>query len=853
MGEAPKTDEQKRAQLSVRHIPSLETVKHIKDSFNRHLHYTIVKDRTVAKNHDYYQSLVRTVQEKLASRWIKTKQEYYKKDPKRVYYLSLEYYLGRSLTNTMVNMGIQDTCDEAMYQLGLALEELQDEEVDAGLGNGGLGRLAACFMDSMATLGIPGYGYGLRYDYGLFKQKIVHGEQVEIPDDWLRLGNQWEHPRPEYSFPVQFYGKTTCNEDGFKWTWYDTKVVYASAYDMLVPGYGKNAVCNTMRFWSAKPSSGFDLDYFQKGDYISAVLERNEAENITRVLYPNDNMFEGKELRLKQEYLMVSATLQDIIRRFKQSKGQQENPTFSALPDKVAIQLNDTHPAFAVPELMRILMDIEKLEWDEAWQICIKTCAYTNHTVLPEALERWPVDIVEKVLPRHLIIIYQINHQFLQDLKAKFGEDEERMSRMSIIEENPCKAINMAHLAIVGSHAINGVAAIHSQILKDSVFKDFYEMFPERFQNKTNGITPRRWLKLCNPALSDVVSDKIGEGWITELSLLSNLRPFSEDIAMMKEFDRCKQENKVTLAAIIARDYGIDVNVSSIFDVHVKRIHEYKRQLLNILHVITMYNRLKSQPDMQFSPRTIMFGGKAAPGYYMAKLIIKLILAVAKKVNNDPDISSRMKVIFLENYNVSMAEKIIPATDLSEQISTAGTEASGTGNMKFMLNGALTIGTLDGANVEMREEMGEDNIFIFGMTVDEVAAEKAKGYNPMEYYLGNSELKRCIDQMAGSFFAPAGTFQHIADELLHHDRYFLLKDYSSYISCQEAVSEVFANRGAWLKMCVNNVASAGKFSSDRTIAEYAADIWDVHSVKIDGMAVEDLHLEVAPVAPAAPE
>jgi len=836
MGERPLTDLEKRRQITVSKIPVLENVKSVKDSFNRHLHYTVVKDRNNANNFDYYQALVHTVRDKLCSRWIRTQQEYYKKDPKRVYYLSLEYYLGRSLTNMMVNLGIKNECDEAMYQLGLELEELQSEEEDAGLGNGGLGRLAACFMDSMATLGIPGYGYGLRYDYGLFKQKIRHGEQVEMADDWLRNGNPWEFNRPEYNVPIHFYGETMCDAEGFNYTWYNTEVVYACAHDIPVPGYGEHSVCNTMRFWSAKSTKDFDLDYFQKGDYISAVLDRNMSENITRVLYPNDNFFEGKELRLKQEYLMVAATMHDIIRRYKKAEfgsTRSVRESFDMFPDKVAIQLNDTHPAFAVPELMRVLVDEEKLSWEKAWDISVRTFAYTNHTVLPEALERWPVELIQKVLPRHLVIIYAINHHFLEQVKDLYPGEDERLGRMSIIEEDPCKRINMAHLAIVGSHTINGVAALHSQILKDSVFKDFYEMFPEKFQNKTNGITPRRWLLLCNPGLSDVITDKIGDGWITNLDTLKQLGDQSENVGMMKEFDRVKQENKISLAASIKRDYGIEVNIESMFDVHVKRIHEYKRQLLNVLHIITMYNRIKAVPDMKFVPRTIMIGGKAAPGYYFAKLIIKLILAVAKVINNDPDVGDKLKVIFLENYRVSMAEKIIPATDLSEQISTAGTEASGTGNMKFMLNGALTIGTLDGANVEMKEEMGDGNIFIFGMTVHEVEATKKLGYNPKDYYNSNSELKRCIDQIAGDFFGKEGTFKHIAEELLERDRFFLLKDYESYIACQEAVSAAYNNRGMWLKMCINNVASAGKFSSDRTISQYANDIWKVESVKLN--------------------
>lgn len=835
MGERPLSDKDKRRQISVGQIPVLENVKHIKESFNRHLHYTCVKDRNVATNKDYYEALAHTVRDKLCSRWIKTQQQYYKKDPKRVYYLSLEYYLGRSLTNIMINLGIKNACDEAMYQLGLEIEELEAEEADAGLGNGGLGRLAACFMDSLATLGIPSYGYGLRYDYGIFEQKIQHGQQIEIPDEWLRFGNVWEHSRPEYSIPVHLYGRTICDASGHNYTWTDTKVVYAVAYDMPVPGYGQHAMTNTMRLWSVKSPKDFDLEYFQKGDYISAVLDRNDAENITRVLYPNDNMFEGKELRLKQEYVMVSATIQDIVRRYKQAEFGSQRPTrelFDSFPEKVAIQLNDTHPALGVPELMRILLDVEKLSWEQAWDVCTKTFAYTNHTVLPEALERWPVDLLERLLPRHLIIIYAINHHFLEHVKKAFPDDEDRLRRMSIIEEEPFKRINMAHLAIVGSHAVNGVAALHSEIIKTSVFKDFHEMFPDRFQNKTNGITPRRWLLLCNPGLSEIIEQRIGEEWIVDLSKLRLLEPMI-DVAFLKELDRVKQENKNVLAEIIKQNYGIVVNTDSIFDVHVKRIHEYKRQLLNVLHIITMYNRLKSSPSMKFVPRTVMIGGKAAPGYYMAKLIIKLILAVAKVINNDPVISDKLKVVFLENYRVSLAEKIIPATDLSEQISTAGTEASGTGNMKFQLNGALTIGTLDGANVEMREEMGEENIFIFGMTVDEVEAEKKAGYDPKLYYESNPELKLCIDQIEDGTFGAPGTFQHIVDELLNHDRFFLLKDYESYISCQEEVSRTYLNRGTWLRMCAKNVTSSGKFSSDRTISEYARDIWNVKPIHLD--------------------
>lgn len=831
-----ETDNEKKRQISIRRVPTLEGVKAIQEQFNRHLHYTVIKDRNVSENHDYYQALVHTVRDELSSRWIKTQQEYYKKDPKRVYYLSLEYYLGRSLTNAMINLGVKDECDEAMYQMGLDLEELESQEEDAGLGNGGLGRLAACFMDSMSTLRLPAIGYGLRYDYGLFKQKIAHGEQVEMPDDWARNGTPWEKVRPQYTYEVKFGGRVECDNKGFNYKWVDTQDVMAVAHDMPVPGYGKDSSCNTLRLWSAKSKNSFDLDYFQKGDYITAVLDRNNAENITRVLYPNDNMFEGKKLRLQQEYLMCSASLQDIIRRYKAAEFGSTLPqrdTFEAFPEKVAIQLNDTHPALGVPELMRILMDVEGLGFDEAWNICVKTFAYTNHTVLPEALERWPVRLIEELLPRHLIIIYAINHKFMEEVRSKFPEDNARLRRMSIIEEEPEKRVNMAHLAIVASHTINGVAEIHSGLLKTTVFKDFYDMYPTRFQNKTNGITPRRWLLMCNPSLSDVISERIGEDWVTNLDKLQGLRPLCEDVKLMKEMDRCKMENKIKVAAYIKEHFNIEVNVNSIFDVHVKRIHEYKRQLLNVLHVITLYNQIKSNPDKEFTPRTVMFGGKAAPGYYMAKLIIKLILAVAKVVNNDPAVKDQLKVIFLENYKVSLAEKIIPATDLSEQISTAGTEASGTGNMKFQLNGALTIGTLDGANVEMREEMGEENIFIFGMNVQEVEETRMAGYQPRLYYESNPALKQCIDQIQNGTFAPIGTFDNIVNDLLNHDRYYLLKDYESYVACQNAVAQVFKNRALWLKMCIMNVASAGKFSSDRTISEYARDIWNARDIKLD--------------------
>ncbi|XP_040826000.1 glycogen phosphorylase, liver form isoform X1 [Ochotona curzoniae] len=825
----PLSDQEKRRQISIRGIVGVENVAELKKGFNRHLHFTLVKDRNVATPRDYYFALAHTVRDHLVGRWIRTQQHYYDKCPKRVYYLSLEFYMGRTLQNTMINLGLQNACDEAIYQLGLDMEELEEIEEDAGLGNGGLGRLAACFLDSMATLGLAAYGYGIRYEYGIFNQKIREGWQVEEADDWLRHGNPWEKARPEFMLPVHFYGKVEHTPTGTKWV--DTQVVLALPYDTPVPGYMNNTV-NTMRLWSARAPNDFNLRDFNVGDYIQAVLDRNLAENISRVLYPNDNFFEGKELRLKQEYFVVAATLQDVIRRFKASKpgsSSSAGTMFDAFPEQVAIQLNDTHPALAIPELMRILVDIEKLPWAKAWDITRKTFAYTNHTVLPEALERWPVELVDKLLPRHLQIIYEINQKHLDRIVALFPKDVDRLRRMSLIEEEGGKRINMAHLCIVGSHAVNGVAKIHSDIIKTQVFKDFSELEPDKFQNKTNGITPRRWLLLCNPGLAELIAEKIGEDYVKDLSQLTKLHSFLGDDVFLREIANVKQENKMKFSQFLEKEYKVKINPSSMFDVHVKRIHEYKRQLLNCLHVITMYNRIKKDPKKLFVPRTVIIGGKAAPGYHMAKMIIKLITSVAQVVNNDPVVGSKLKVVFLENYRVSLAEKVIPATDLSEQISTAGTEASGTGNMKFMLNGALTIGTMDGANVEMAEEAGEENLFIFGMRVDDVAALDKKGYEAKKYYEALPELKLVIDQIDNGFFSPKqpDLFKDIVNMLFYHDRFKVFADYEAYVKCQEKVSELYLNPKAWNTMVLRNIAASGKFSSDRTIKEYARDIWNM--------------------------
>uniref|UniRef100_A0A8C3RD11 Alpha-1,4 glucan phosphorylase n=1 Tax=Cyanoderma ruficeps TaxID=181631 RepID=A0A8C3RD11_9PASS len=806
----PLSDQERRKQISIRGIVGAESVAELKRGFNRHLHFTLVKDRNVATPRDYYFALAHTVRDHLVGRWIRTQQYYYEKDPKRIYYLSLEFYMGRTLQNTMINLGLQNACDEAVYQVS----------IPPGVRTA-LGGIQACFLDSMATLG----HLQPRYEYGIFNQKIRDGWQVEEADDWLRHGNPWEKARPEYMLPVHFYGRVEHSASGAKWI--DTQVVLALPYDTPVPGYMNNTV-NTMRLWSARAPNDFNLRDFNVGDYIQAVLDRNLAENISRVLYPNDNFFEGKELRLKQEYFVVAATLQDIIRRFKASKfGSTDSvrTVFDSFPDQVAIQLNDTHPAMAIPELMRIFVDIEKLPWDKAWDITKRTFAYTNHTVLPEALERWPVDLVEKLLPRHLQIIYEINQRHLDHIASLFPNDVDRLRRMSLIEEGDTKRINMAHLCIVGSHAVNGVAKIHSEIVKTQVFEDFAELEPEKFQNKTNGITPRRWLLLCNPGLAELIAEKIGEDYVRDLSQLTKLHAFVDDDLFIREVAKVKQENKVKFALYLEKEYKVKINPSSMFDVHVKRIHEYKRQLMNCLHIITMYNRKPPRPEGTGCPRA----APAAPGYHMAKMIIKLINAVAQVVNNDPMVGSKLKVIFLENYRVSLAEKVIPATDLSEQISTAGTEASGTGNMKFMLNGALTIGTMDGANVEMAEEAGEENLFIFGMRVEDVTELDRKGYNAQLYYDRLPELKQAVDQIKSGFFSPKdpNLFHDVVNMLFHHDRFKVFADYEAYVKCQEKVSELYLNSKAWTKMVIRNIAAAGKFSSDRTIKEYARDIWHV--------------------------
>ena len=810
----------------------LDTLMLIIKSFLEHLEYTLGKDKYSATRHDIFNALAYAVRDRLVERWLDTQQAYYNEDPKRVYYVSMEFLMGRTLENSLVNLGLLDDFREALNSLGYDLDQLVEQEQDAGLGNGGLGRLAACYLDSLASLGLPGYGYGIRYEYGIFRQNIIDGTQMEIPDNWLRYRNPWELDRQEHLHPVKFYGKVVERRDTEgkpHFEWIDTEDVMAMAYDTPIPGFGTNTV-NTMRLWTAKATREFDLAFFNEGNYIRAVEKKMMTENISKVLYPADNIPEGKELRFKQEYFLACATVHDVIYRFRKTHSD-----LRLLPTRVAIQLNDTHPALCIPEMMRLLIDHHRLEWDEAWEITTKTFAYTNHTVLPEALEKWPVWFFEHILPRHIQIIFEINDRFLAAVRQRFPGDTGKLQRMSLIEEHWERKVRMANLAIVGSHSVNGVAALHTEILKESLFRDFYEMYPERFNNKTNGITQRRWLKCANPGQAGLIGRAIGDVWPRDLYELKKLAPLAEDPEFVAAWRRVKRENKERLAQYIMEHNCIPVNVESMFDCQVKRIHEYKRQLLNVLHVITLYNRIKADPAGEFVPRTVIFSGKAAPAYFIAKLIIRLINAVGEVVNSDPDVGDRLKVVFLANYSVSLAERIFPAADLSEQISTAGTEASGTGNMKFALNGALTIGTLDGANIEIMEEVGRDNIFIFGMNAEEVQELHRRGYNPREWYARNAELKKVLDMIAEGYFSPGhrDLFRPIVDTLLNQgDYYMLLADYASYIAAQEEVSRLYLDQDEWARKAILNCAGMGKFSSDRTIADYARDIWGVEPMEV---------------------
>ena len=808
----------------VKSEPQRVSTAKIKEFVLRHLHYTLGKDVYSATKRDWFVSAVFTVRDYLMEKWLETHRSYHYEDAKRVYYLSMEFLIGKTLANSLINTGMEEELRIVLKDQGLNLDEIFDVESEAGLGNGGLGRLAACFLDSMATIGIPGYGYGIRYEYGMFNQKIKDFQQIEHPDNWLRYGNPWEFPRPEFLYTVKFYGNVREFIDGSGKTrdeWVDCEEVMPMVYDIPVPGYNCKSV-NNLRLWSAKSSRDFDLEYFNNGNYIKAVEKKNNAENISKVIYPDDTSLEGKELRLRQEYFLVSATLQDIFRRYK-----NHHSSFDEFPDKVAIQLNDTHPSLAVAELMRILIDVEGLDWDKAWDITRRTVNYTNHTVLSEPLETWSASFMEKLLPRHMNIIYGINHSFLKDVYHRYPGDIDRIKRMSIIDEAGDKRVRMANLAIIGSSKVNGVAGIHTEILKKDLFRDFHDFYPGKFTNKTNGISQRVWLRKINRELSGLISASIGDKWITDLFELKKLVPYANDAGFREEWRRIKRDNKAALAAVILDMTGVTVSPDSVFDVHVKRVHEYKRQLLNILHVITLYKRLKSSHKGDFVPRTFIYSGKAAPGYKTAKDIIALINSVADIINSDPSIEGRIKIVFLPNYNVSLAEKIIPAADVSEQISTAGTEASGTGCMKLALNGALTVCTLDGANIEMKEEIGDENIFVFGLQAGEVEKLRGNGYSPYSYYQSNPELAGTIDMIANGFFSPwcADRFHGLAKNLRENDKYMVLADYASYVSCQERVSSVYLDRDDWTRKSIINVASMGKFSSDRTIREYAEDIW----------------------------
>jgi starch phosphorylase len=807
-------------------------VETLKRAFEENLFYSQFRIARVATPNERYMALAFTLRDRLAHRWINTVESFIKEDVKIVSYLSAEFLLGPHLGNNLINLGIYDSARQAVEEAGFDLTELINQEEEPGLGNGGLGRLAACYLDSMATLEIPAIGYGIRYEFGIFDQEIRSGWQVEITDKWLRFGNPWEIPRSEITFDINFGGHTEDyydSEGRARVRWFPHRVVKGIAYDTPILGYRVNT-CNTLRLWKAEACESFDFQAFNLGDYYGAVDEKLYSENITKVLYPNDEPVAGKQLRLEQQYFFVSCSLQDLI-RMHLLRGK----SLDTFHEKNAVQLNDTHPSIAVAELMRLLIDEHEMDWEKAWDVTRNTFAYTNHTLLPEALEKWPLPLFRSVLPRHLEIIYEINRRFLDEVRVRYPGDGGVASRLSLIDEGGEKYVRMANLACVGSRAINGVAALHTELLKQDVLRDFYELWPEKFSNKTNGVTPRRFMVLSNPRLSQLITDKIGDTWIKHLDELRKLEDFADDKDFLSKWHQVKLENKKVLAGLIKDRTGILVNPDSLFDILVKRIHEYKRQHLDVLHIISLFNRIKEDPSQQITPRTFIFGGKAAPGYFMAKLIIKLITSVAAVVNRDPDVADRLKVVFFPDFNVKNAQPIYPAADLSEQISMAGKEASGTGNMKFSMNGALTIGTLDGANVEIREEVGAENFFLFGLTAAEVHKVKAEGYNPREYYNSNSELKKAIDLIASGYFSKGDVdlFKPLVDSLIHHDAYLVLADYQSYLECQQRVSQAYLDKEQWNRMSVLNVARMGKFSSDRSIREYCEDIWRVKPVPVD--------------------
>jgi starch phosphorylase len=808
------------------------TPEALERSIMNNLHYLQGRIPRTATPHDWYMAVAYSVRDRVLHRWMQTIEKYVGGSDKSVSYFSAEFLIGPLLERNLISLGIYDNVQQAVERLGQNLDELIHQEEEPGLGNGGLGRLAACFLESLASLQMLAVGYGIRYEFGIFEQKIHDGWQTETTDKWLRLGNPWEVPRPEISFTVNFGGHTehfTDNDGRFRVRWIPHEAVRGVAYDTAIPGYRVNTM-NLLRLWKAEAIESFDFQAFNVGDYYGAVEDKVSSENITKVLYPNDEPLQGKVLRLMQQYFFVSCSLQDLIRVHLMRKNDLRDFHLTN-----AIQLNDTHPSIAVAELMRLLVDEHSIDWDTAWFITQNTFAYTNHTLLPEALEKWSLPLFGRLLPRHLEIIFEINQRFLDDVRLNYATDDSQIARLSLIDETGEKYVRMANLACVGSHAINGVAELHTELLKKDVLYDFHELFPERFQNVTNGVTVRRWLVLSNPRLAQLITSKIGEDWIMNMeNHIKKLSPYADDEEFQDQWRKIKHENKMKFASIIKERTGIVVNPDSLFDIQVKRIHEYKRQHLNVLHVITLYNKIKQNPEIDIVPRTVIFGGKAAPGYFMAKLIIKLIHSIANVINNDADVADRLKVVFFPNFNVKNAQSIYPAADLSEQISTAGKEASGTGNMKFSMNGALTIGTLDGANVEIREAVGDENFFLFGLQTDEVKKLRAEGYNPKQYVESNNELQLVLDSLANGYFSNGDThlFQPLVDSLLYHDEYMIMADYSSYIECQERVEKVYRAQQRWTRMSILNVARIGRFSSDRSIREYAEKIWNIKPVKI---------------------
>lgn len=795
------------------------------------LYYIQGKFPEIATLYDYYMAVSYTVRDRLLHRWINTVRTYREQDVKVVCYLSAEYLPGPHLENNLINLGIYKQAQQAVETSGLDLKSILAQEEEPGLGNGGLDRLAACYMDSLATLEVPAIGYGIRYEYGIFDQEIRDGWQVEITDKWLRLGNPWEIPRPENAVEVKFGGHTepyTDDQGHYRVRWIPHQVVKGVPYDTPISGYRVNTT-STLRLWKAEAPESFDFQAFNVGDYYGAVDAKIISENLTKVLYPNDEPIQGKQLRLEQQYFFVSCSLQNLLKIHL----LREDP-LETFHEKFVIQLNDTHPAIGVAELMRLFVDEYLLDWQTAWSITQQAFAYTNHTLLPEALETWPLDLFARLLPRHLEIIYEINQRFLDQVRLKYLGDQGKLTRLSLIDEGGGKRIRMAHLACVGSHAINGVAALHTELLKTGVLQDFYELWPQKFSNKTNGVTPRRWMVLINPRLTQLITHAIGDSWIKQLEDLKQLESLADDLNFRQEWRQVKRAVKQDLADYIQTHQGLALNPDSLFDIQAKRIHEYKRQHLNVLHIITLYNRMKRNPNLDVPPRTFIFGGKAAPGYRMAKLIIKLITAVGEVINHDPDICDRIKVVFMPDFNVTNSQRIYPAADLSEQISTAGMEASGTGNMKFSMNGALIIGTLDGANIEIREAVGADNFFLFGLTTEDIVDLKAGEYHPQTYYNSNQALKEAIDLIRSGYFSHGNRdlFQPLVDQLLQEDSYFLLADYQAYLDCQDTVGQAFQDQDTWTRTAILNVARIGPFSSDRAIRDYCREIWQVNPVSI---------------------